>query len=296
MSMGQFGVDIQQLTGCEDVSPHRVCQVLRQTFQLSTHAGGQQGLVKILRCGWLVLRWGRPRFWYAAFLILASAPAARFVAIRLSIPGAAKNSCLAFSVLSAPLEAPSFPSASRIDLSLPLLTTESTVATVTALVPRCSILASLSFAIVPPSASPGLPGAAPELGGALLITRTATSTAILSPGTAPWGFSFKSHDPILPKRSGEPNFHHALEGSDDGSSSHKDDCRRSRASVCFCVGVVVPPDTFGVCGGMLWLCVRRRLTLPHTCVCSTISAGRLNFRVRDGSGCFPLAMATGTGL
>ena len=47
------------------------------------------------------------------------------------------------------------------------------------------------------------------------------------------------------------------------------------------------------CGGTGCV-VRRRLTLPHTGVCSTISAGRLNFRVRDGSGCFPLAMATVT--
>lgn len=60
------------------------------------------------------------------------------------------------------------------------------------------------------------------------------------------------------------------------------------------LGVVVPPHVFGVCGGTCGLCVRRRLTLPHTRVCSTISAGRLNFRVRDGAGCFPLAMATGT--
>ena len=40
--------------------------------------------------------------------------------------------------------------------------------------------------------------------------------------------------------------------------------------------------------------VRRRPTLPHTPVCSTIGAGRLNFRVRNGAGCFPPAMAAVT--
>ena len=55
-----------------------------------------------------------------------------------------------------------------------------------------------------------------------------------------------------------------------------------------------PHTCLGCVGALVGLCVRRRLTLPHTRVCSTISAGRLNFRVRDGSGCFPLAMATVT--
>ena len=46
------------------------------------------------------------------------------------------------------------------------------------------------------------------------------------------------------------------------------------------------------CGGR---CVVRRFpTLPHAPACSTIGAGRLNFRVRYGTGCFPSAMATGT--
>ena len=40
--------------------------------------------------------------------------------------------------------------------------------------------------------------------------------------------------------------------------------------------------------------VRRSPTLPHAPACSTIGAGRLNFRVRYGTGCFPSAMATGT--
>ncbi len=37
---------------------------------------------------------------------------------------------------------------------------------------------------------------------------------------------------------------------------------------------------------------RRRPTLPQSCPCSTIGAERLNFRVRNGYGCFPLAIAT----
>src|SRR3954462_2886016 len=40
--------------------------------------------------------------------------------------------------------------------------------------------------------------------------------------------------------------------------------------------------------------VRRRPTLPHPVGCSTIGAGWLNFRVRDGSGGFPAAMAAVT--
>ena len=37
---------------------------------------------------------------------------------------------------------------------------------------------------------------------------------------------------------------------------------------------------------------RRRPTLPHSCPCSTIGAEGLNFRVRDGNGCLPFAIAT----
>ena len=36
---------------------------------------------------------------------------------------------------------------------------------------------------------------------------------------------------------------------------------------------------------------RRRPTLPHTLACSTIGSGGLNFRVRDGIGCDPSAIA-----
>ena len=38
---------------------------------------------------------------------------------------------------------------------------------------------------------------------------------------------------------------------------------------------------------------RQRPTLPHTCACSTIGGGRLNFRVRNGNGCDPAPMTTG---
>ena len=40
--------------------------------------------------------------------------------------------------------------------------------------------------------------------------------------------------------------------------------------------------------------VRRRSTLPQGPPCSTIDAERLSFRVRNGTGRFPLAMATET--
>ena len=38
---------------------------------------------------------------------------------------------------------------------------------------------------------------------------------------------------------------------------------------------------------------RRRPTLPRGCPRSTIGAEGLNYRVRDGNGCGPLAMVTG---
>ena len=37
---------------------------------------------------------------------------------------------------------------------------------------------------------------------------------------------------------------------------------------------------------------RQRPTLPHSHPCSTIGAEELNFRVRDGNGCFLFAIAT----
>src|ERR671917_326995 len=47
--------------------------------------------------------------------------------------------------------------------------------------------------------------------------------------------------------------------------------------------------------GPSWeIVVRRRPTLPPRLRGSTIGAGRLSFRVRNGSGRFPLAMAAGT--
>jgi hypothetical protein len=44
--------------------------------------------------------------------------------------------------------------------------------------------------------------------------------------------------------------------------------------------------------GLSFLC-RRRPTLPHTFACSTIGPAGLNFRVRDGNGCFPRGVITG---
>ena len=49
------------------------------------------------------------------------------------------------------------------------------------------------------------------------------------------------------------------------------------------------PDVLGA----LFILIRRRPTLPHRCQCSTIGAGGLNFRVRDGNGCDPSARVTG---
>src|SRR5260370_16005053 len=45
---------------------------------------------------------------------------------------------------------------------------------------------------------------------------------------------------------------------------------------------------------LLLRCVRRCPTLPHSLPCSTIGAGGLNFRDRDGTGCFPSAKTTET--
>jgi hypothetical protein len=45
---------------------------------------------------------------------------------------------------------------------------------------------------------------------------------------------------------------------------------------------------------LFWVFVRRRPTLPHSVGCSTIGAGGLSFRVRNGSGRFPAAMAAVT--
>ena len=44
----------------------------------------------------------------------------------------------------------------------------------------------------------------------------------------------------------------------------------------------------------LGLVFRRRPTLPQPGGCSTIGAGRLSFRVRNGTGRFPLAMTAVT--
>lgn len=42
------------------------------------------------------------------------------------------------------------------------------------------------------------------------------------------------------------------------------------------------------------MCVRLRPTLPHRHQCSTIGAEGLSFRVRNGAGRFPFAMAAVT--
>ena len=41
---------------------------------------------------------------------------------------------------------------------------------------------------------------------------------------------------------------------------------------------------------------RQRPTLPHRRQCSTISAEGLNFRVRNGVGCIPLAIVAGNSI
>ena len=46
--------------------------------------------------------------------------------------------------------------------------------------------------------------------------------------------------------------------------------------------------------GLALKIVRRRPTLPHSLPCSTIGAERLNFRVRNVTGCFPFAMVAET--
>ena len=47
-------------------------------------------------------------------------------------------------------------------------------------------------------------------------------------------------------------------------------------------------------GGPQSMFVRRCPTLPHRPRCSTIGAGGLSFRVRNGAGRFPFAMAAET--
>ena len=65
-------------------------------------------------------------------------------------------------------------------------------------------------------------------------------------------------------------------------------------SCLFCVGGCIRENgPVGVSGPFVFgFGCRRCPTLPHTAVCSTIGAGGLSFRVRDGSGRFPAAVAT----
>ncbi len=53
-----------------------------------------------------------------------------------------------------------------------------------------------------------------------------------------------------------------------------------------------PPTSTG--WGASLMCVRRCPTLPHPVECSTIGAEGLSFRVRNGAGRFPFAMAAVT--
>ena len=77
-----------------------------------------------------------------------------------------------------------------------------------------------------------------------------------------------------------------------------------------CAGLLPGPAWLAGCGGVgvfkrvgalpslagprSWWCVRRCPTLPHPPGCSTIGAAGLSFRVRDGSGRFPRAVAAAT--
>ncbi len=60
------------------------------------------------------------------------------------------------------------------------------------------------------------------------------------------------------------------------------------------VGVGECRKAHPVAGGPFWNGVRRRPTLPHPGGCSTIGAEGLSFRVRNGTGRFPFAMAAVT--
>ena len=91
---------------------------------------------------------------------------------------------------------------------------------------------------------------------------------------------------------------------------HRNDCRRAgRWGACFVSGRQAWPPMLRRSGSRTgaendeerhpcgWrsssVQIRRRPTLPGDLSPSTIGAERLNFRVRDGNGCDPLAMATG---
>ena len=54
------------------------------------------------------------------------------------------------------------------------------------------------------------------------------------------------------------------------------------------------PEPLVAVPGRLVVCARWCPTLPHPGGCSTIGAVRLSFRVRDGSGRFPVAVTTET--
>jgi hypothetical protein len=57
-------------------------------------------------------------------------------------------------------------------------------------------------------------------------------------------------------------------------------------------GLIANAKKPNLSAGLFRLLIGRLPTLPHTRACSTIGAGRLNFRVRDGNGWNPLAVIT----
>ncbi len=78
-------------------------------------------------------------------------------------------------------------------------------------------------------------------------------------------------------------------------SIHARSVRRKRrillCKCCFRMQTTPDRDGRGLFGSS---CVRRCPTLPHPVECSTIGAGGLSFRVRNGTGRFPSAMAAVT--
>ena len=100
-----------------------------------------------------------------------------------------------------------------------------------------------------------------------------------------------------PLREPTTNPHHKTQNTRTNQPTTK----HQNTKPCGDTGVPPKPNSFG---GTITLnphpkglskgCVRRRPTLPHTPVCSTIGAMRLSFRVRNETGRFPHAMTTET--
>ena len=68
-------------------------------------------------------------------------------------------------------------------------------------------------------------------------------------------------------------------------------CPGARVVVCGCVRVCGKGRGHAVVSPPCEVWVRRRATLPHPSGCSTIAVPGLSFRVRNGSGRLPWAMA-----